>query len=579
MYMKFKSITMLALSFLILFFTICIPLHVEAAIDTNTYNLDLTWTNNQTIDDETGALISDSMSAATTGYYEILKATYQMKFNAELYDFLINTYFYDESFKYISGQTTLDYQALNKDVYVDITNIPSNAKYMRFSLLSSDTGADGWVMEHGCGNLTVSYSNVQSGSPVTPPENIDPGSSGTGNDGFGDYYENEEPDSSGLYGTKEYFGGNIQIGNNGSVLTFMDCVQVDTETFEYNGSNGVINDAGKKIKYRGSKSYYLRVTGLEAGYILQGQLGTYFNLNIPTMLSGNTYGTPAISFDFSGYGGEDISFASVVQSDGTGYSNNMIYLDFNNYIADKNYLYIPFTVTAEFYVIVPAEVSPQSQITMKFITTGDAVGECFEFSDLRDVKSYEGSVARGFTSVTNAINNFINYISHDFLSDIKSAISTQTGNLTNWMTQCTNSLLLQFDYYFESITDQNKENHDALVEQNQQIADDQAEQDREQHDELLNGFGGQHLGDAAFEIGDANTTYKEIEEDLLIQSFGIVEFYSSDLYDGSWIYYLGQSILYVSMWFANYWMMGGIFTIILSAIFSISIVFKILKVK
>lgn len=179
MYMKFKSITMLALSFLILFFTICIPLHVEAAIDTNTYNLDLTWTNNQTIDDETGALISDSMSAATTGYYEILKATYQMKFNAELYDFLINTYFYDESFKYISGQTTLDYQALNKDVYVDITNIPSNAKYMRFSLLSSDTGADGWVMEHGCGNLTVSYSNVQSGSPVTPPENIDPELSGS----------------------------------------------------------------------------------------------------------------------------------------------------------------------------------------------------------------------------------------------------------------------------------------------------------------------------------------------------------------------------------------------------------------
>ena len=60
------------------------------------------------------------------------------------------------------------------------------------------------------------------------------------------------------YGDYSLFNGNLRVYTP-DVISFIDCIQVDTESFTYEDGNGVIHDDYQKVKYAGTISGFLEI--------------------------------------------------------------------------------------------------------------------------------------------------------------------------------------------------------------------------------------------------------------------------------------------------------------------------------
>lgn len=411
------------------------------------------------------------------------------------------------------------------------------------------------------------------------------------------------------YGDSTLFNGNLRVYTP-DVVTFIDCVQVDSKNFIYYGTAGTgnIQDDYQKVKYAGSISGFLEVNGMTENHILNGYLLNMLKLSMTT-IDTYTYSPMQVDFDFQ-YGGTDVVFSTALQGRGAGYYNSHIRADFNNYYCDKAVTRVPFTINVEFSIICPAGQAPNEYYRVTFSQGTDTTGVCYEYTDLRDVPSEDGFIADQNQQIIDGVgeiignqdltNDNLEYIYNENIH-INENITTQGDNIvesvdnmnTSIVTKITTSftdLKNNLSTWFTGLNDKIDNRFDRLTNDLSnwffQLGttinsgfQNLINQNTTQHEETVNGYQGTDINDVQTELDTSLSDMNEAESYLFEESVWLTDEFANNAFNLDGLNQIGASLLYVGTWFSNFWNMGGLFSSILNISLAVFVAFYILRVK
>lgn len=409
------------------------------------------------------------------------------------------------------------------------------------------------------------------------------------------------------YGDYSLFNGNLRVYTP-DVVSFIDCIQVDTENFTYEDGNGVIYDDYQKVKYAGSISGFIEVNGMTENHILNGYLLNMLKLSMTTIDS-YTYSPMQVDFDFQ-YGGTDFVVSSSLSSRGAGYYDSHLRADFNNFYCDKAATRMPFTINVEFSILCPAGQAPNPYYRVTFSPGTDTTGICYEYTDLRDVPSEDGFIANQNQQIIDGVgeiisnqdltNDNLEYIYNenihinenittqgdkivDSVDNMNTSIVTKIttsftdlkNNLSTWFTGLNDKIDNRFDRitndlsnWFFQLNDTIDKGFTNLMKQNS-----------EDHEETINGYQGIVTSDASDKFDQGAGELEDVENNIIWSAESVFENYTDVAFDTSVIESLGSSLVYVVTWFTNFWNMGGLFSSILNVGLALSVAFFILRLR
>lgn len=409
------------------------------------------------------------------------------------------------------------------------------------------------------------------------------------------------------YGTSSLFNGNLRVYTP-DVVSYIDCVQVDTETFTYEDGAGVIYDDYQKVKYAGTISGFLEINGMTEGHVLQGHLFNLYKLSLQT-IDGYTYSPMQVDFNFQ-YGDSDVVFSTALLERGAGYYNSHIRADLNNYFCDKDVTRFPFTVNVEFTILCPPNHAPNPYYRVSYVGEFDTTGICYEYTDLRDVPSIEGNQANQNQQIIDGVgeiienqqdtNDHLEYIYNENIN-INSNITAQGDNIVdsvnNMNTSIVNKITTSFadlktnlSTWFTNLNNKIDNRFDRLTNDLSnwffQLGDtigkgftNLMNQNNTQHQETINGYQGNSISKEQQEFDEKMGIIEDYQDNVMYESIYAFDDFAEKSFDLTPIESIANSLFYVTSWFTNFWEMGGMFTSFLNFCLAVFIASFVLRVR
>lgn len=253
-------------------------------------------------------------------------------------------------------------------------------------------------------------------------------------------------------------------------------------------------------------------------------------------------------------------------------------IEFDNYVAKASNVLISYTDNFSQDIAFTATENSATLGNLGNLfytlecTASDWAGDLLEYSVLTEMSGAEWqNLAQNQEIIETLEENNLS-----IMDTIKAGVKSITDSISTYITKLNNDVNGWFDTLLLHID----QNDDAALEQDKQIADQQAAQSSEQHDELVNGY------QKDTELDNANTNFDEVYDVTLNvenefvgacfeSSYGFVDnFTNLDIFQS-----IGSSILFVSTWFTNFWNIGGVFTSGINLCFVLSIAFFVLRLK